>query len=150
MHHSPKLLNLVKNVGDLKFRTQNIITAKMTGTVLYKSHTLSKNDWFAEIGISEVLLGADTFVIVSFRHNTVVFASIGSAGFVSKPRIKKILMVTNIQRCRWIYRKENKRNCKGNLTSRSYKLCQLLIVPLLKIFLPILPPICPRGFGTGG
>lgn len=40
----PSELNLVKNVGDLKFRRGAMMRAKNIGTVLFRSHILEASD----------------------------------------------------------------------------------------------------------
>lgn len=85
----PKLLNLVKNVGDLKFNTQNIITDKMIGTVLYKSQNLSKKEPAPEVELLRIKVVF--FIIKSLGHNTVELVVKGSMGIVNNPnKIPKI------------------------------------------------------------
>lgn len=83
----PKLLNLVKNVGDLKFNTQNIITDKIIGTVLYKSQNLSKKEPAPEVELLRIKLVF--FIIKSLGHNTVELVVKGSMGIVNNPNKKQ-------------------------------------------------------------
>lgn len=89
----PKLLNFVKNVGLLKFNNGNIIIAKITGTVLYKSQTLLNIDSSDTCRTYVLLNGISSLGHMTFEMEVISFAVevISYVVFVSESKIRYII-----------------------------------------------------------